>query len=232
MEDLSILTYSNYIDSTLNKKNLTITSNDLGQVEKVIIKKEKSTFLISKFTKLIAKRRINELTRDLLTSETDYEKTIFKTRIARLSGNITKIKIGISNQYEVIEQRQKIENAIGTLKGALEEGILPGGGVFYLQLREELKNWAYLNLIGDELFSSQIVLEALVRPFEELFNNNNISKYLIYQTMSKFGYPFGYNLIDKKIINTFKDGIIDSAKTVRSILWNSLTIVSTIITSE
>jgi hypothetical protein len=136
-------------------------------------------FLVSKFSKIIAKRRINELNRDLLTSETEFEKSIFKTRIARLSGHIAKIKIGLSNQFEIIEQRQKVENALTTIKSALEEGILPGGGSFYLYLREEVSNWSSLNLVGDEIFASQIIMEGLIRPFQELFNNTNTSPYKI-----------------------------------------------------
>jgi chaperonin GroEL len=138
LEDLSTLTHSNYFISNLKETNVCFTSQDLGQAEKVIIKKEKSTFIISKFAKLIAKRRINELNRELLLSESEYEKNIFKTRIARLSGQIAKIKIGLSNQYQIEEERQKIENAITTIKSSLEEGVLPGGGSFYFHIREEL----------------------------------------------------------------------------------------------
>jgi chaperonin GroEL len=93
LEDLALLTHSNYFVSNLKDSNVTFTLEDLGQVEKVIIKKEKSTFIVSKFAKLIAKRRINELNRELLTSETEYEKNLFKTRIARLSGYIAKVKL-------------------------------------------------------------------------------------------------------------------------------------------
>lgn len=232
LEDLSILTHSNYFISNLKNNNQTLTVDDLGQAEKIIIKKDKSTFIVSKFSKLIAKRRINELNRELLTSETEYEKNIFKTRIARLSGNIAKIKIGISNQYQIEEERQKIENAINTIKSSLEEGIIPGGGISYLYLRDELKNWSYLNLIGEEIFSTQITLDALLRPFDELFNNANTSKFKIFEKISDLGYPYGYDLIDQKIINTFQNGLVDSTKSVRSILWNSLTLVSTIIISE
>jgi len=114
----------------------------------------------------------------------------------------------------------------------LEEGILPGGGSFYLHLVEELKNWGSLNLIGDEIFAQQIVTESLIRPFEELFNNTNTPRYKISQELLKLGYPYGYNLTDKKIVNTFKEGLLDSSKSVRAILWNSITLVSTIITSE
>jgi chaperonin GroEL len=92
LEDLALLTHSNYFVSNLKDSNVTFTLEDLGQVEKVIIKKEKSTFIVSKFAKLIAKRRINELNRELLTSETEYE-NLFKTRIARLSGYIAKVKL-------------------------------------------------------------------------------------------------------------------------------------------
>ena len=100
----------------------------------------------------MAKRRINELNRELLTSETDYEKNLFKVRIARLSGNIMKLKIGFSNKYQIEEERQKIENLLITLRSSLEEGYLPGAGIFYFLLRDELKNWSYLNLIGEEIY--------------------------------------------------------------------------------
>ena len=238
LEDLSTLTYSNYFVSNsgpsklISNSNVTFTVEDLGQAEKVIIKKDKSTFIVSKFAKLIAKRRINELNRELLTSETEYEKTIFKTRIARLSGRIAKIKVGVSNQYEIEEQRQKIENAVNTIRSSLEEGFVPGGGSFYLYLQNEISNWAYLNLIGDEFFASQIIKESLLRPFEELFENTNTPRYQISQNLLKLGYPYGYNLTEKKVVNTLDEGLVDSAKSVRAILWNAITIVSTIITSE
>lgn len=232
LEDLALLTHSNYFVSNLKDSNVTFSIEDLGQVEKVIIKKEKSTFIVSKFAKLIAKRRINELNRDLLTSETEYEKNLFKTRIARLSGYIAKIKIGISNKYQIEEQRQKVENAINTIRSALEEGILPGGGCFYLYLQNEVVNWASLNLIGDEIFAGQIISETLVRPYDELFINANIPRYQISQEILKLGYPYGYDLTEKKMVHTLTEGLVDSAKSVRAILWNSISIVSTMITSE
>ena len=233
LEDLSLLTHSNYyVPTTKNEETKILTVEDLGQCEKVIITKEKSTFILSKFSKVLAKRRINELNRELLTSESEYEKSIFKTRIARLSGSITKIKVGLSNRYEIIEQRQKVENAITTIKSGLEEGILPGGGAFYLYLREEFSNWSALNLIGEEIFAANIVMDSLIRPFIELFNNTNIPSYKILENILKKGYPYTYDVLGKEITNSITSGILDSSKSVRAILWNSLTIVSTIITSD
>ena len=228
------MTHSHYYayDSKANEVEKIFKVEDLGQCEKVIIKKEKSTFLTSKFSKVIAKRRINELNRELLLSETDFEKSVFKTRIARLSGNISKIKIGLSNQYQIEEQRKKVENALSTVKSSLEEGILPGGGAFYLYLRNELTNWGTLNLIGEEIFASQIVSLALLRPFKELFVNNNLPSYYIQQELNQKGYPYTYNLREKRLVNSISNGLLDSAKSIRGILWNSISIIMTIITSD
>ena len=234
LEDLALITHSNYkeFNSKIKEVENNFKVEDLGQADKVIIKKEKTTFITSKFSKLVSKRRINELNRELLLSDSEYEKSIFKTRIARLSGNITKIKIGLSNKYQIEEQRKKVENVINTLKSSLEEGILPGGGAFYLYLKTELKNWGTLNLIGEEIFANSIVSSALERPYLELFNNNNIPSYYIKEDLNKLGYPYSYDLQEKKIINSFINGLVDSSKTVRAILWNSISIVSTIITSD
>ena len=232
LEDLSTLTYSNLIDAETNKDTLIFNISDLGQAEKVIVTKSKSTFIISKFSKVMAKRKINELNRELVNCETEYEKDIFKTRIARLSGNIAKVKIALSNQYEIDEQRQRIESAVNTIRSSLEEGILPGGGAFYLYLQNEIPSWSMANLIGDEVFASQIVCEALNRPFKELAINTNTPYYNISQEIIKKGYPFSFNLLEQKYVNTLTEGLLDSAKTVRAILWNALSLVSIIITSD
>ena len=234
LEDLALLTHSSYseVNPKVKEPEKIFKIEDLGQADKVIIQKEKSTFITSKFSKLICQRRINELNRELLLSDSDYEKNMFKKRIARLSGNIAKIKIGVSNKYEIDEQRKKVENAVNTVRSALEEGILPGGGAFYLHLRNELTNWSTVNLVGEEIFANYIVCSALLRPFRELFNNNNLPSYYIQEDLTKLGYPYSYDLNKKKIVDSFLDGLLDSAKTIRAILWNSITIVSTIITSD
>lgn len=235
LEDLAILSYANYFKSSQKDEMAPpLTPDDLGQIDKVIITKEKSTFFLSKFSKAIIQRRINELARDLVTSETDVEKNVLRNRIARLSGNITKLKIGVSNQYQIDEERQRIEKALFTLKSSLEEGILPGGGAVYLYLIDEIKQWSTTNLVGEESFSMQMVIEALERPFNELYHNSNIVKArgFIREEINQLGYPYGYDIVAQKVCNTFIDGLVDSAKTVRLALWNSLTLSSIILTSE
>jgi chaperonin GroEL len=234
LEDLALLSHSSYFESNLKNSNFIFKIEDLGQLKKVIIKKEKSTFLVSKFARLIGNRRINELNRELLTSDSEYEKNIFKTRIARLSGHISKIKLGVSNKYQIDELKQKIENLILTIKSSLEEGVLPGGGSFHIYLYEEIMNWSYLNLIGEEVFAANIVLNSLKKPFLELCQNTNqiFDSYQILENIKSLGYPYSYNVLQKKIVNSLENGLLDSTKSIRSSFWNSLTIVSLIMTSE
>ena len=121
---------------------------------------------------------------------------------------------------------------MSSLRSALEEGILPGGGVFFLSLREEMASWSFLNLVGDEIFASTILSQALLKPFQELFNNKNFTYFSILQKLEKENYPTRYDLIKKEFIMELNKGLLDSAKSTRSILWNSISIVSTLITSE
>ena len=239
LEDLALLTHSNYFTSGTESGEAFFEVKDLGQAKKVVIKKDKTTVIVSKFAKVITNRRINELSREALLSESEYEKNIFKMRMARLSGKIAKIKLGISNQYEIEELKQKVESAISTVQATLETGFLPGGGSFYLFLGEEVLNWSYLNLIGDEIFAGNIVSEALIRPFQELIKNNidffsskKISYAQILNQLKELGYPYGYNLSENKIVNTLETNLIDSAKSIRASLWNSITIVSLMVTTE
>lgn len=230
LEDLALLTHSNYHESELKDNNYVFTLEDLGKVKKVIIGKDKSTFIVSKFSKLLINRRINELNRELLLSESEYEKNLFKMRIARLSGNILKIKLGSSNQYEFSEIRQKVENTITTLRSTLEEGFLPGGSCFFTTLSNEVLNWGTMNLVGEEIFAAQIVSDALLKPQKELLRNILFQPKVQLQLYT-LGYPYSYNLLDEKIVNTLETNLIDSTKAIRGSLWNSITMISTLITS-
>lgn len=232
LEDLKILTSCTLpLTKELNETYI-YKPEELGQVEKIISQKEKTFFFLSKLSKVLAKRRVNELSRELLTSETEFEKNLLKTRVARLYGRITKIKLALSTPSQIQEERQKIEKILTIISSAIEEGILPGGGSFYLFLRNELKNWSSLNLIGDEIFASQLVRQSFLCPFYELASNNNEQPSILYETLVSLGYPHSYDLLKKQINNSYFNGTLDTTKAIRSILWNTLTLVSTLITSE
>lgn len=226
LEDLGLLSYL-----TVQDESKEINPESLGQVQKIIVQKNRSVFILSKQAKILANRRINELNRELLLCETNYEKEIFKIRIARLTSNLVKIKLGFTDKYQVKNERKKVENILTLVGATLEEGLLPGGGSAYLYLKEELKNWAYVNLVGDQIHATQLVSESLTAIPLELFKNANIKTYGMWDSIISLGFPFSYNVIEKQIVNSFNNGLLDSAKQVRASIWNSLTISATIISS-
>lgn len=230
LEDLALLTHCNYNESQEKDNNVIFSLEDLGKVKKAVLTKNKSTFIISKFSKLLINRRINELNRELLLSESEYEKNIFKMRIARLSGNILKLKLGVSNQYETEEIRQKVENIVNTLKASLEEGCLPGGGAFLTCLSEEILNWGSLNLIGEEVFAAQIIAQSLLKPSQELLKNVRFQPKIKIE-LDQLGYPYTYNVLEDRIVNALDNHLLDTTKAIRGGLWNSITITATMITS-
>lgn len=227
LNDLSILTHSNY----LNTDNKKFSINDLGKAEKVIIKKNKSFFIISKFSKLTTIRKIKELTKNWLIAETQHEKDTLKTRIARLSGNISKLKLSkfYRNTYEVDFLKKKIDYSLETLKAAMEEGIIPGGNSIYFAYCKELMYWSTTNLIGDEVICTKLMFTLLKNLFQEFssFTNKNLKLYSHLKKLNKLFYT--YNFTKKRIVNCFKDGLVDSSKVIRGVFWNSLTLVSSIL---
>jgi len=235
LEDLSLLAHSSFYPFEIDKaRNWSIT--DLGQISRAIIKKNRSLFIFSKFSKILMSRRINELNRELLLCPTDYEKNLLKARICRLGGNLTRIKVGKISPNEIDNERNLLECAISTLESSLEEGLLPGGGIIYLQLKEELFHWSVFNLVGDELASACIINNALIKIVISLFVNYNIPNVLLLiKKIQHLGFPWGYQLVDKKFINTLSSnfmGLFDPAKSVRIALWTSISLVSNILTSE
>jgi chaperonin GroEL len=234
LEDLALLTHSSLsLENNKNQKNNVIFHEDeLGQIEKIVVKKTKTIFFFSKFGQVIFTRHVNELTRQLLLSDSEYEKSVLRTRIERFSGTLVKIKMGITNKYQEKELQEKIQNSLETIKAGIEEGLLGGGGSFYSSLPEEVENWGVLNLIGEEIFSAQIVSKILKKPMEELIKTSQPKFFAkIISNIEKQGYPFAYDILKKDIFNTLEIGLVDSAKSVRGILWNSLTLVSLMATS-
>ena len=235
LEDISLLAHSsNHMEwqtKNINEEfNRTWHAAELGNLQKAVIKKEQSVFIFSKFSKIIASRRMNELNRELLSCQTGYEKSLFKARIARFSGSIIKIKIGTAPLNEIENDRQLLESAVHVLDSSLQEGIIPGGGVFYLRLKEELLHWSSFNLIGDEIFSSQIINDALLEVVNILFANMEAPNFFILlKKIANLGYPWGYHLVQKKFLNAAEAGLVDSAKSIRTSLWHSISIISTII---
>ena len=233
LEDLALLTHSSYIknssenDALANKQ---YEIKDLGFINKIIINKNKSCFFISKFLKLSLERKINELSREILLSETKYEKENLQNRIAKLKGNIIKIKIGSNYITPFSEDKKHLEKIPLAIRSTLEEGYVIGGGSFYLYLSEEIKYWSTMNLIGDEIYASKIVINSLKKLFFALYSKEKFGAFLIFQNLVKNGYPLTYNMVEKNNRITFDSILIDPSKNLRLLFLNSFSMLSTLIT--
>lgn len=231
LEDLALLTHSNYHENFDNDATLReYKPEDLGFVGKVIIKQNKSIFFLSKFSKFLINRRLNELNRELLLAENNYEKNLYENRISRLSGNLLKIKVR-ENQFEKIENsKKKIEHLFLNLRASFEEGYVIGGASFYILLYKEIKHWSSFNLIGDEIYSSHILLNALKGLSIDLFRNAKTNKFIIFKNLLDLSYPYSYDLKKDYYIDGLKFGLYDSSKSLRILFTNSLSILLKVIT--
>ncbi len=245
LDDLSLLTNSmNYESNTLKgnivERNYEIS--DLGLIEKVIVKKNKSIFFLPKFSKLLVERRINELNRELLLAENAYEKSLYENRIARLSGNLLKLSINNEPLNRIEETKKRIEYLVLTFRASLEEGYLIGGASFYLLLYKELKHWSEMNLVGDEIYASHIIIQSLKELSLDLFAKSKAGKFNIFQNLLIMSYPYTYHIrtnsvFGKKIKaseygngNLF--GLYDCSKSTRLLFTNSLSMLSSLISLD
>ncbi len=225
LEDLATLTHTS-IDEIENCQKF-FNIKDLGFVEKVIIKSNKSSFFISKFSHFLIERKINQLSKKLLYSDSNVEKELYKGQILRLKSNTLKLKIA-SNNFQ--GEKKHINDLIFALKAALEEGYVVGGGSFYLYLFEQIKIWSIFNLVGDELYASQIVLNSLKKLFFALHSQSKFSIFIIFNELMKKGYPYCYDIVENNYFDGFNYKIIDSSKSIRFAFLNVFSILSTLIT--
>lgn len=233
LEDLALMTQANYVESTFIKGKIVekdYNVNDLGLIHKVIICKDRSQFIFSKFSKVLIKRRLNELNRQLLISETDYEKNLYENRISRLSGNLIKLKISKDKLFNVYEIKKKIENLILNLRSSLEEGYLSGGSSFYIFTSKQVQHWSSFNLVGEEIYSSQILINSLEKLSFDFLKNLKKNQTIIFQNLLKMSYPNTYDLIKEEYVNGLNSKIFDSSKSIRLLFLHSISLLSTLIT--
>lgn len=233
LEDLALMTQTNYLEREFLKGEVLKRSYkviDLGLVHKVFIYKDKAQFVFSKFSKVMIKRRLNELNRELLLAETNYEKILYENRISRLSGNLLKIKISNEKHINIVDLKKKIENLALNLRSTLEEGYLSGGFSFYLFTSKQIQYWSSFNLIGEELYSSQILINSLEKFSFDFLKNIKNNRFIIFQNLLEISYPNTFDLINEEYVNGLKKKIFSSSKTIKFLFLHSLSLLSTLIT--
>jgi chaperonin GroEL len=231
LEDIAILTNGTLITEETGLRLDNVDLSLLGRARRIIINKE-STTIVSEGNREPIKVRCEQLRKQILISDSSYEKEKLQDRIAKLSGGIGVIKVGAVTETEMKDKKLRLEDAINATKAAIEEGIVPGGGATFVHLSESLKTWAKSNLKDDELLGAFIIARAMIEPLKRIAENSGKNGIVIVEHVQQKDFSFGYDAAKDSFGDMFKFGIIDPAKVVRSALQNAASIASMILTTE
>ena len=226
LEDIAILIGGQVISSEKGMKLEKFDSSWLGQARSVTISKDTTTIVDGKGDETKIEARINELMEQIELAKTPFEKEKLQERLAKFVGGISIVHVGGNTETEVKERKDRFDDALNATKAAIEEGIVPGGGVALLHMRDLIE----VNDIG-----SQIVYEACSAPLKKILSNAGVEQEKIYQIMNDIKNEtswMGYDLQSEKVVNMKEAGIIDPAKVTRTALENAASVAGTILLTE
>ena len=229
LEDIAILTGGKVISEDIGRKLDSITAEDLGRARRVEVDKDKTTIIEGKGAAKEIKDRIKQLKSQIEETDSDFDREKLQERMARLAGGVAVIKVGAATETEMKEKKHRVEDALSATRAAVEEGILPGGGIGLLNALPALDK---LTVSGDELTGVNIIRKAVEEPIRWIANNAGRDGAVIVDTVKKGVKGAGYNAETDKFGNMVEMGIIDPTKVVRSALVNAASIASMVLVTE
>jgi len=229
LEDIAVLTGGKAITEDLGVKLEKVTLDDLGQAKRVTVDKENTTIIEGNGKQAAINGRINQLKKQIENSDSDYDKEKLQERLAKLSGGVAVINVGAATETEMKEKKARVEDALHATRAAVEEGIVPGGGVALLRSKRALDS---LKLKGDENVGVSIIRRALEEPIRQIVENAGQEGSVIVQKVAGESTNIGYNAETDKFEDMLKAGIIDPAKVTRTALQNAASIAGLMITTE
>jgi len=231
LEDIAVLTGGTVISEDTGKTFEGIEVEDLGQAEKVWADKDNARIIGGKGQKSDINARIALLKKQLATSDSDFDKEKFEERLAKLSGGVAQINVGAATEIELNEKKERVKDAVGATKAAVEEGIVPGGGVALLRARKAL-----LKLTADsedEKVGIEIVKEALEQPIRWLARNaGEDDGYVLRKIEEAVDTDYGFNALTGEFGSMTKFGILDPLKVTRTALQNAASVAMMVLTTE
>jgi len=231
LEDIAILTGGRVISEDAGMEVRNATLEDLGRAEKVRVTHEDTTIIGGKGDPEAIKARIEQINEQIKTTDSDYDREKLEERKAKLAGGVAVIKVGAATETELEEKKHRFEDALEATKAAVEEGILPGGGVALLNASRVLENLEK-ELEGDEKVGLQILKRALEEPARQLAENAGFEGAVIVERLKKEKPGIGFDVVQEKFVDMFEAGIIDPTKVTRSALQNAVSIAGMLLTTE
>lgn len=230
LQDIAVLTGGTVISEEIGRKLDSVTVQDLGQARKVISDKDNTTIVEGKGKTKDIEGRIKQIRSEIDISTSDYDKEKLQERLAKLAGGVAVIKVGGATETELKEKKHRVEDALSATRAAVEEGILPGGGVALLNALSALKK---VKLEGDEATGVNLLRRALEEPLRCIATNSGREASVVINSVKESKAGIGYDALKDELgVNMIERGIVDPLKVTRSALQNGASIACMILTTE
>ena len=229
LQDMAILTGGQVISEEVGLSLETAELEYLGQARKVVVTKDETTIVQGAGSQEQIDGRIKQIRAEIESSDSDYDREKLQERLAKLAGGVAVIKVGAATEVELKERKHRIEDAVRNAKAAVEEGIIPGGGVALLQASKAAE---IEGLEGDELTGAQIVLAACTAPLKQIAINAGLEGGVVAEKVAGLPAGQGLNAANDEYVDMVEAGIIDPAKVTRSALQNAASIAALFLTTE
>jgi len=230
LEDIAILTGGTVVTEERGFKLEQVTLEMLGRAEKVTISKDNTTIVNGQGDKELIKARVNQIKAQIQTTTSDYDKEKLQERLAKLSGGVAVLYIGAASELEMKEKKDRVDDALHATRAAVEEGIIPGGGVAYIRAIKSLDSIKGDN--GDEETGISIIRRALEEPLRQIVHNAGLEGSVIVQKIKAGKGDYGYNARTDKYENLLEAGVIDPTKVARIALQKAASIAGMFLTTE
>ena len=232
LQDIAILTGATVISEEVGLKLENATLDLLGTARKVVVTKDETTVVEGAGTEDDIKGRISQIKAEIENTDSDYDREKLQERLAKLSGGVAVIKVGAATEVELKEKKHRIEDAVSTTKAAIEEGVVPGGGVALLRAQARILGEAE-KLEGDEATGARLVARAVEAPLNQIAVNAGLEGGVIVDKVRNLAKPTeGLNAATGEYEDLIKAGVIDAAKVTRSALQNAASIAALFLTTE
>jgi len=235
LEDIAILTKAEVITEEMGLKLENTQLSQLGRARRVVVAKDTTTIVDGAGDAAAIKGRINQIKAEIENTDSDFDREKLQERLAKLSGGVAVVKVGAATETEMKEKKHRVEDALQATRAALEEGIVPGGGVALLQASSAVTigtNGASADGSDDERTGARIVLRALEEPLRQLAENAGLEGSVVVNDVRKAKKGQGLNAATNEIVDLVAAGIIDPAMVTRSALQNAASIAKNILTTE
>jgi len=230
LQDIAILTGGEFISEETGTKLENVTLNMLGRAEKVRANKDKTTIISGKGDRKNIEARIAQIKKQLEETDSEFDKEKLQERLAKLAGGVAVIKVGAATEVELKEKKHRIEDALSATKAAVEEGVVPGGGVALIRTTKALDDVKADN--EDEKIGIDIVRKVLDAPLKLIASNAGKEGSIIAEKVKEMDGAMGYDAAKDKFTNMFDAGIVDPCKVTRSALQNAASIAALVLTTE